>query len=158
LTTFLLHKKVEKKGIYPSIFLSTQVLELIKEIWRFGTSFFQNLENFWGRFFPMKNHLTRSNFSRSRFCYNSPLKKTLQHITREGGQIWRVENPENTLFYQNLKLMQNLKARAPKEFVLFSLFVFYKIIIGHSISVLFSVEISLFFDNEIGKNLGKKNF
>jgi hypothetical protein len=54
--------------------------------------------------------------------------------------------------------MQNLKARAPKEFVLFSLFVFYKIIIGHSISVLFSVEISLFFDNEIGKNLGKKKF
>jgi hypothetical protein len=53
--------------------------------------------------------------------------------------------------------MQNLKARAPKEFVLFSLFVFYEIIIGHSISVLFSVEISLFFDKEIGKTLEKKN-
>jgi len=52
--------------------------------------------------------------------------------------------------------MQNLKARAPKEFVLFSLFVFYEIIIGHSISVLFSVEISLFFDKEIGKTLEKK--
>jgi hypothetical protein len=50
-------------------------------------------------------------------------------------------------------LMQNLKAREPiKEFVFFSLFVFYETIIGHSISVLFSGEISLFFDKETREN------